>query len=70
MSDDIFENDEVTVTRFYGGINRGVCFQFTSNGEYVQIPFRETEEMCKATLKYIEQFKKEYPAYKSKVYEQ
>jgi len=66
MSDDIYENDYIMVNRFYGGLQRGVCFQFTAPyypNDYIQIPLREVEEMCKEVLKYIKKFKRRFPEY-------
>ncbi len=45
----IYENDQKSfeVKRFWGGDDRGVCYQFTMGTDYIQITNKELRKMLK-----------------------
>lgn len=58
MSKDIYANDGLSVTRFWGGPERKICFQFTVGMEYRQFTLRQTEDLCRAVLAECKEMRK------------
>lgn len=47
MSTDIETSGNFYLTRFYGGVERGVCYQIgTSDGKYVQLTVADIVELA------------------------
>ena len=57
MSKDIFiSKDNVQVTRFHGGITRGICYQINApNGDYIQLTAEQCAELTAALHSYWKQ---------------
>lgn len=47
------------VTRFAGGVNRGICYQIDDTGNYITLTTEQAEKVAKAILKDIKALKKE-----------
>jgi len=54
MSEEIYRDEEVSITEFFGGIDKGKCLQITTEEHnYIQLKIKTAKVLMKQLTKYL-----------------